>query len=80
MYCVQASLEHAQFSERLKQTAAFYTDVVIKRGYEAYTSKQCGGCGALNESLGGSEVFNCRECGLKADRDMHVQETFCSDI
>jgi transposase len=31
--------------------------VVIKNGSEAYTSKQCGRCGALNEKLGSSKVF-----------------------
>ena len=65
-------LSFYQFSERLKQTATFYPSVVIKRGSEAYTSKQCGGCGVLNDKLGGSEVFKCKECGLTADRDMHA--------
>ena len=65
-------LSFYQFSERLKQTATFYPGVIIKRGSEAYTSKQCGGCGILNDSLGANEVFKCNICGLKADRDMHA--------
>ena len=65
-------LSFYKFSERLQQTATFYPGVVIKRGSEAYTSKQCGGCGILSESLGASEVFDCKNCGLKADRDMHA--------
>ena len=65
-------LSFYKFSERLQQTGTFYPGVVIKRGSEAYTSKQCGGCGILNESLGASEVFDCKNCGLKADRDMHA--------
>ena len=65
-------LSFYQFSQKLQQTATFYPNVTIKRGSEAYTSKQCGGCGVLNDKLGGSEVFECNECGLKADRDMHA--------
>ena len=65
-------LSFYQFSQRLQQTATFYPNVTIKRGSEAYTSKQCGGCGVLNDKLGGKEVFDCNECGLRADRDMHA--------
>ena len=65
-------LSFYKFRERLKQTATFYPGVVIKSGSEDYTSKQCGKCGVLNESLGSSEVFKCSECGLKADRDLHA--------
>ena len=36
---------------------------------EAYTSKCCGQCGTLNDSLGSSKVFRCRECPYVADRD-----------
>ena len=36
---------------------------------EAYTSKTCGQCGAINRKLGGSKVFRCKPCGYTADRD-----------
>ena len=65
-------LSFFKFLERLKQTSTFYPGVTIKRGSEAYTSKQCGGCGIINECLGANEVFKCKDCGLEADRDMHA--------
>ena len=65
-------LSFYQFTERLKQTATFYPSAVIMRGSEAYASKQCGGCGVLNDRLGGSEVFKFNECGLTSDMDMHA--------
>jgi transposase len=37
-------------------------------GSEAYTSKQCGKCGFLNDKLGASEIFRCRRCKVGADR------------
>ena len=36
---------------------------------EAYTTKGCGQCGALNHSVGSSKVFRCWECPYVADRD-----------
>ena len=40
--------------------------------YEDYTSKTCGQCGVLNETLGGQEVFSCPQerCGYVAGRDI----------
>ena len=39
---------------------------------EAYTTKTCGYCGEINNSVGGSEVFNCGSCGFKSDRDLNA--------
>jgi transposase len=63
-----------QFGERLVQTATWYPESRVLRGSEAYTSKQCGHCGTLNDKLGGSEVFACRSegCGAQGDRDVHA--------
>lgn len=36
---------------------------------ERYTSKTCGSCGTLNETLGASKTFSCAHCGYVADRD-----------
>ena len=60
------------FAMRLKQTASFYPGRKILRCSEAYTSKQCGACGHINDKLGGSEVFRCAKCGEKGDRDVHA--------
>jgi transposase len=66
------ALAFFKFKERLVQTASFYSGTRVLRGTEAYTSKTCGRCGVLNETLGGSVVFTCPACGLSADRDVHA--------
>lgn len=67
-------LQMGRFGERLVQTATWYPESSVLRGSEAYTSKQCGKCGTLNDKLGGSETFNCRAtgCGGQGDRDVHA--------
>ena len=65
-------LSFYKFKNRLVQTASLYNDTCIKTGSEAYTSKQCGLCGCLNDKLGASEIFNCENCGLTSDRDLHA--------
>jgi transposase len=65
-------LRHGMFASRLIQTASDYVGSHIIRCTEAYTSKQCGACGELNDKLGGSKTFNCQKCGAVADRDVHA--------
>jgi transposase len=65
-------LRHGKFAERLVQTATQYAGSKVLRGSEAYTSKQCGACGVINDKLGGSKVFTCRSCGAIGDRDIHA--------
>ena len=65
-------LRHGMFASRLIQTASDYEGIRIIRCSEAYTSKQCGACGELNDKLGGSKTFNCQQCGAVADRDVHA--------
>lgn len=65
-------LRFGLFASRLKETASFYPGSVLLRGSEAYTSKQCGQCGIINDNLGASEVFTCGPCGLCCDRDVHA--------
>jgi transposase len=60
-----------KFRQRLKETASKYGTKIYK-GSEAYTSKQCGHCGFLNDKLGASEVFNCHNCQAIGDRDAHA--------
>ena len=61
-----------KFSQRLIQTASFYHGATVLRGSEAYTTKQCGKCGFLNDSIGESEVFTCEKCNSSGDRDVHA--------
>jgi hypothetical protein len=66
------ALSFGKFASRVLETATWYPESRIVRGSEAYTSKQCGRCGVLNDELGASEIFWCNECGFEADRDVHA--------
>jgi len=68
------ALRFGSFKRRLSEVASGYPGAKIVTGSEAYTSKQCGTCGALNDKLGSSEVFKCKvaECGNISDRDLHA--------
>jgi IS605 OrfB family transposase len=61
---------HFLFRQRLKHVAQQY-GVTVHEQNEAYTSKTCSCCGWLNDGLGGSKVFRCRECGVVLDRDVN---------
>ena len=61
-----------KFGQRLTECAAMYKNKTIVRGSEAYTSKQCGRCGTLNDNLGSSSTFTCGSCTLVSDRDIHA--------
>jgi putative transposase len=65
-------LAFGKFKSRLVETSTFYPGRRVISGSEAYTSKQCGVCGVLNDDLGSSETFSCGKCGLEADRDVHA--------
>ena len=65
-------LSFGKFAHRLVQTSTWYSGKRILRGSEAYTSKQCGACGHINDTLGSSLEFTCTECNLVADRDIHA--------
>ena len=64
-------LRFVQFTTRLKQVCTAYS-VNLICGSEAYTSKQCGQCGHLNDKLKGKEVFTCGKCAATGDRDVHA--------
>jgi len=36
---------------------------------ESYTSCTCGCCGEINRELKGREIFDCKKCNIKLDRD-----------
>jgi len=38
---------------------------------ERFTTKMCCKCGWVNEEIGKKEIFNCKECGMKEDRDIN---------
>ena len=65
-------LSFGKFGQRPTECAAMYKNKTIVRGSEAYTSKQCGRCGTLNDNLGSSSTFTCGSCTLVSDRDIHA--------
>ena len=66
------ALGHYKFRQTLEHKAREYSTKVIVVN-EAYTSKTCGVCGCLNETLGGKKTFKCSEPGCNAvlDRDVN---------
>ena len=67
-------LSFGKFASRVVQTATRYPESSVVRGSEAYTSKQCGLCGKINDHLKSSETFYCisTTCLCRADRDIHA--------
>jgi transposase len=63
---------HYKFKTHLQSHAQLYRDVKVRTVSEAYTTRQCGRCGAVNDNVGAAEVFTCQECGHRADRDYHA--------
>jgi len=58
---------HYNFRELLKAKGG--NRVIV--GTEEWTSKTCGNCFTINNSLGGSREFNCSNCGLNIHRDIN---------
>ena len=61
-------LSHYKFKQRLIAKAAV-RGVRVMEVSEHYTSKTCGRCGYMHETLGGRRVFECPRCGVVLDRD-----------
>ena len=67
------TLRHGQFRSRLIQKCSEYSDRSIFILPEDYTTKTCGKCGTLNETIGSKKVFDCSNgmCNLIIDRDIN---------
>ena len=64
------SWSHSKFIERLKHQALKYNknlEIVT----EEYTSKTCGNCGYVDYNLGNKDVYTCKCCKIKIDRDVN---------
>jgi putative transposase len=65
------ALSHYKFRMKLKEKCQsrgnhlFFID-------ESFTSKTCGRCGRLNQSLGANKTFKCPFCSYKSDRDVNA--------
>ena len=66
------ALSHFLFKERLKSKAEEYSCKVFIVD-ESYTSKTCGGCGEILDTLGSSKEFKCDKhmCLYRMHRDIH---------
>ncbi|CAG8439319.1 5949_t:CDS:2 [Scutellospora calospora] len=53
----------------LHKSREYMTDIV--ECTEEYTSKTCGVCRIINDKLGSSKVFKCKDCGYVYDRDFN---------
>lgn len=62
---------HYRFRCHLQQRAE-RSDCTVKIVDESFTTKTCGGCGAINPTVGGSKTFVCPSCGHMADRDVNA--------
>jgi len=62
---------HYRFRQRLLNKAREYPWCKIVIVTEEYTSKTCGGCGYINEKLGGAKVYWCPRCRVHMDRDFN---------
>ena len=65
-----SALSHFKFREKLTY-ACLTNKCKIYHVNESYTTKCCGRCGTLNE-VGSSKMFNCNNCLLEQDRDIHA--------
>jgi transposase len=59
---------HYAFRQRLICKGEEWSTTVHEVG-EEYTTKGCPHCGSINQKIGGSEWFSCRQCGYECDRD-----------
>ena len=66
---------HCSFREILKHKADQYQNVNVIEVPEDYTTKTCSGCGWLNQTIGASEIFQCKgSCGNTFDRDINASK------
>ena len=63
---------HYAFKQRLLEMSQKYTHKKVLIVNEAYTTRTCGNCFVVNDNVGVSKVFECVNCGLEADRDIHA--------
>lgn len=71
--CVRQMLtwSHYKFKIILKTKAELYNKKIYDCS-EAYTSKTCTNCQKINDKLGSSKVFKCKNCNLILDRDINA--------
>ena len=63
---------HYRFRQRLLNKTREYPWCNVFVVDEAYTSKTCGKCGILHQTLGSSKTFKCPKCSVEMDRDINA--------
>ena len=64
---------HYTFKRKLVEMAQKYEDVKVRIGNESYTTKTCGRCGVINETMTlADRIFKCSNCGIVSSRDGHA--------
>ncbi len=64
------NISYYKFLQKLKNRCIEYDiELVIKPEY--YTSKTCTKCGNIKHDLKNNDMYNCRCCGLKIERDIN---------
>ena len=66
-----ATWSHYRFKQRLLAKAREYPWCKVLIVDEAYTSKTCGMCGHIHQTLRGNKVFRCPHCSFEIDRDVN---------
>jgi len=62
------NISYYKFLQKLKSKCR-ETGIVLVIRPEYYTSKTCTRCGNIKKELKGEDVYECKKCGLKIDRD-----------
>lgn len=63
---------HYRFKQRLLDKMREYPWCNVIVCDEHYTSKTCGNCGFIHQTLGANKNFKCPQCHMEADRDIHA--------
>lgn len=64
------ALSHDKFRSIITNKAEEFNRV-LKIVDESYTTRTCGCCGNINNSVGSSRIFNCSKCMVEIDRDLN---------
>jgi transposase len=64
---------HFAFRQKTKNVAARLGTKHVLEVDEAYTTRTCGLCGTLNDTVGDAKTFQCVDphCGVHIDRDVN---------
>lgn len=63
---------HYEFRQLLFAKSREADGIQVLEVDESYTSKTCGSCGKINQSLGPNKTFTCPFCGFTIDRDANA--------